>query len=72
MIKYASGFNSDMHKKGGKIISVDPIYQFSVEKIKQRINEAYEDVKRQAEKNKDCQRKRSLLTMSFKRTAMKC
>nr|WP_321356316.1 hypothetical protein [uncultured Draconibacterium sp.] len=34
-----ASFNSEMTKRNGKVISIDPLYQFSSQEIKQRIDE---------------------------------
>ena len=46
-----ASFNATLTKQGGKVISCDPIYQFSAAEIKQRINETYETVVSQAKTN---------------------
>jgi hypothetical protein len=46
-----AGFNSTLTKCGGNIISVDPIYAFEVERIRDRISETYETVITEARKN---------------------
>lgn len=48
-----ASFNAEMHKLGKKVISVDPIYQFSAEQIQKRIAETYEEVLRQTRENQD-------------------
>ncbi len=48
-----SAFNSRLTRRGGKIVSVDPLYQFSAEELESRINETYVTVLEQAKKNKD-------------------
>lgn len=48
-----ASFNSSLSKRDGKIISVDPIYQFSVEDIQNRIDETYDVVLEQTRNNKD-------------------
>lgn len=47
-----ASFNYHMHKMGKKVISVDPIYQFTKDDIKLRINETFKTVLEQTEKNK--------------------
>ena len=39
-----AGFNAELTRRGGRVVSVDPIYQFSAEEIKGRIEETYETV----------------------------
>ena len=46
-----SGFNSEMTKRGKKVISIDPIYNLSADDIKIRINETYDDVINQTRVN---------------------
>ncbi len=46
-----ASFNAVLTKQGGKIISCDPIYKFSVAEIKERINETYETVIGQTKTN---------------------
>ncbi|MGA1790195.1 MAG: SAM-dependent methyltransferase [bacterium] len=48
-----ASFNSELTKYGGVVTSVDPIYQFTAFEIKQRIDEAYEEVLQQTHQNKD-------------------
>lgn len=46
-----ASFNAEMTVLGHSVISVDPIYQFSGEQIKQRVQETYEPVISQVKKN---------------------
>jgi hypothetical protein len=46
-----AAFNSTVTKRGGDMISVDPIYHFSAEQISGRISETYETVLEQLQKN---------------------
>lgn len=48
-----ASFNSLMHKKGHRVISVDPIYQFSREEIERRVTETYDTVAGQTKANQD-------------------
>lgn len=48
-----ASFNCTMKQKGKKIISIDPIYQFSKDDILKRINETYQIVINQTYQNKD-------------------
>lgn len=48
-----ASFNASLSKLGGNVISIDPIYQFSTEQIKHRIDETYTKVLAQLEQNKD-------------------
>lgn len=46
-----ASFNVEMTKLGHSVISADPIYQFSAEQIKQRVQETYEPVISQVKQN---------------------
>ena len=46
-------FNAELTKSGGKVISIDPIYQFGAEQIRSRIDEVYSEVMEQVSKNKN-------------------
>ena len=46
-----ASFNSIQTKRGGKVISVDPLYRFSADEIKNRINETYHEIIEQTRKN---------------------
>ena len=46
-------FNSVLTARGGHVISIDPIYQFCSEEIKQRIDETCESVVEQTKQNVD-------------------
>jgi hypothetical protein len=48
-----ASFNAEMTEKGYSTISIDPIYQFSDEQIKQRVNDTYEPVISQVKQNLD-------------------
>ncbi len=48
-----AAFNSAMYKKGKQAISVDPIYQFSAEQIKERIDAIYPEMLEKARANQD-------------------
>ena len=48
-----ASFNFGMYKLGKRIISIDPIYQFTKEQIKNKIDEKYEEVIEQTANNKD-------------------
>jgi hypothetical protein len=48
-----ASFNSGMYKLGKRIISIDPVYQFTKEQIKDKIDEKYEEIVKQTENNKD-------------------
>lgn len=48
-----SSFNSSLTQRGGQVISFDPIYEFTKQQIKHRIDETYEPVISQMRLNKD-------------------
>jgi len=48
-----ASFNAECNLLGGNVVSVDPIYRFSGDDIRKRIEETYIDVLEQTEKNKD-------------------
>lgn len=48
-----ANFNCVMTQRGGHIISADPIYHFSAEEIRNRINETFEEIMDQTRNNKN-------------------
>lgn len=46
-------FNAELTKFGGKVVSVDPIYQFKAKQIKSRIDDVYSEIMEQMSKNKN-------------------
>lgn len=48
-----ASFNAEMIKKGYCVVSIDPVYQFSAEQIKQRVQDTYETVISQMKQNAD-------------------
>jgi SAM-dependent methyltransferase len=46
-----AGFNAELTKRGGHVISVDPIYAFEAAQIRSRIAETYETVMAQLREN---------------------
>ena len=46
-----ASFNAELTERGGNITSVDPVYYFSADQIKQRIGEAHDEVIDQTRKN---------------------
>lgn len=46
-----ASFNAQLTQRGGNIVSVDPVYQFSVEQIRSRIDEVYPQIMSQMEQN---------------------
>ena len=49
----SAAFNAEVTKIGGHVVSVDPIYQFSGEQIRSRIEDVYHLIMEQVSKNKD-------------------
>ena len=48
-----ASFNAEMHQRGRRMISCDPIYQFNARQIEGRITETYHLVLEQAQQNVD-------------------
>lgn len=48
-----AAFNSALSKRGGNVVSVDPIYVFDAAQIKSRVSDTYETVMAQMRKNKN-------------------
>ncbi len=48
-----ASFNVECNQRGGRVISVDPLYHFSREAIEQRIAETYEEAMQQTGANQD-------------------
>jgi SAM-dependent methyltransferase len=46
-----ASFNASLTQQGGKVVSLDPIYEFSTTQIKTRVDETYATVLAQLEKN---------------------
>lgn len=46
-------FNAELTQRGGKVVSIDPVYQFSGDQISSRIDEVYPQIMSQMEKNAD-------------------
>lgn len=47
-----ASFNSELTKRGGTVVSIDPFYAFGVDEINRRIKETFNDVMSQTQKNK--------------------
>lgn len=47
-----ASFNTLLTRRGGRAVSVDPLYRFSLNDIRKRINDTYADVMEQTKKNK--------------------
>ncbi len=48
-----ASFNCMMKHRGGHVVSVDPIYRFSADEIRNRMDETYEEIMEQTRKNKN-------------------
>jgi hypothetical protein len=48
-----ASFNTEMTQLGHNVVSIDPIYQFSAEQIRQRVTDTYEPVISQVKQNPD-------------------
>jgi hypothetical protein len=48
-----AAFNSCMNQKGKRVISIDPIYQFTKEQLEERIRITFDDVIEQTRRNED-------------------
>ncbi len=46
-----SSFNALLTRRGGRVLSVDPLYRFSAQEVRKRISETYADVMEQTRKN---------------------
>lgn len=46
-----ASFNAEMTELGHSVVSIDPLYQFSAEQIKQRVLETYEPIIKQVKQN---------------------
>jgi len=47
-----ASFNAILTRQGGQVLSVDPLYRFSVEDVRRRIGETYPDVMEQTRENR--------------------
>lgn len=48
-----ASFNAELTKRSGKVVSIDPLYQFPARDIRKRIDATYDEVLEQTRKNKD-------------------
>ncbi|WP_416666841.1 SAM-dependent methyltransferase [Egbenema bharatensis] len=48
-----ASFNAEMTERGRSVVSVDPIYQFSADQIRQRVQQTYEPIISQVKQNPD-------------------
>ena len=46
-----ASFNAELTRRGGTVVSIDPLYAYCTEDIRQRIDETYDDVMRQTRQN---------------------
>ena len=46
-------FNAELTRSSGKVVSVDPVYQFTAEQIRSRVDAVYPQIMEQLSKNKD-------------------
>jgi len=46
-----AGFNCRLTRRGGRVVSVDPLYRFRTDEIRKRIDETYAEVMDQTRKN---------------------
>lgn len=48
-----AAFNTELTKRGGNVVSIDPVYVFDATQIRNRIDETYDTVMAQIQKNQD-------------------
>ncbi|MCM8541689.1 MAG: hypothetical protein NE328_15580 [Lentisphaeraceae bacterium] len=48
-----ASFNAELVEKGGSVVSIDPIYQFTADQIELRVRAVYEEVLAKVEENKN-------------------
>lgn len=48
-----ASFNAEMHRRGHRVISCDPLYQLNRDQIKKRIDDTYEHVIGQTRRNQE-------------------
>jgi SAM-dependent methyltransferase len=48
-----AAFNASLTWRGGRIVSIDPVYAFDADQIRRRISETYETVMTQLRRNRD-------------------
>lgn len=48
-----ASFNAELTRRGGTVVSIDPLYVFSGNEIRKRIDETFDEVMRQTYENKD-------------------
>ena len=48
-----SSFNAEMTARGSRVVSVDPLYRYPTEKIKERFDATFDDIMSQTENNRE-------------------
>ena len=48
-----AAFNAELNRRGGRVLSVDPLYDFSAAEIRSRIAATYDHMLAEAERNRD-------------------
>ncbi|WP_114416546.1 class I SAM-dependent methyltransferase [Marinospirillum perlucidum] len=48
-----ASFNAELTERGGRVVSVDPVYQFSAQQLQQRIDEVYPRIMTQMAANRE-------------------
>lgn len=48
-----AGFNAELTRRGGRVVSVDPLYRFSADEIRARIDDTFGKVMEQTARNRD-------------------
>ena len=48
-----AGFNAELTKRGGTVVSVDPLYAFEVDQIRKRIDDTFDKVMQETRKNRE-------------------
>ena len=48
-----AGFNAELTKRGGNVVSIDPIYAFDAAQVKNRVAKTYDTVMAQMRKNQN-------------------
>lgn len=59
-----AAFNAELTKRGGNIVSIDPVYVFNATQIRNRIDETYDTVMAQMQKNQGNYVWNSILTLA--------
>lgn len=48
-----ANFNAELARRGGRAVSIDPLYAFAADEISRRIDETFDSVMRQTRENRD-------------------